>query len=55
MALALLGARGLFSHMQEALCHVNEKRVTLTQGVHAALSDFQWLAEDLVNRPTCLY
>ena len=23
--------------------------------MHAALSDFWWLAEDLANRPTCLY
>ena len=34
MALALPGARGLFSQMQEALCHVKDKRVTLSTGVH---------------------
>ena len=38
MVIALPGDIGLFSHMQEALCHVNGKRVTMTQGVHAFLS-----------------
>ena len=37
MALAL---PGILSHTQESLRHVNVKRVTLTQGVPAALSDF---------------
>ena len=41
--------------MQEALRHVNGKRVTLTQGVHEALADFQWLAEDMASRPTRLF
>ena len=52
MALALPGARGLFSQMQEALCHVRIKRVTLSPGVHNALDDFKWLAEDVAKRPT---
>ena len=47
MALAVPGARGLLSHMQEALRHVNVKRVTLTRGMNASLSDFRWLVEDL--------
>ena len=55
MALALPGARGLFSQMKESLCHVKVKRFTLSTGVHEALSDFQWLAEDVANRPTCMY
>ena len=55
MSLALPGSRGLFSQMQEALRHVNGKRFTLTWGVHEALSDFQWLAEDMASRPTCLF
>ena len=55
MALALPGARGMFSQMQEALCHVKGKRVTLSTGVHKALSDFKWLAEDVANRPTRMY
>ena len=54
MSLAFQGSRGLFIQMQEALRHVNEKRVMLTQGVHAALADFQWLAEDMASRPTRL-
>ena len=55
MSLALPGSRGLFSQMQEALLHVNGKRVPLTRGVHEALADFQCLAEDMVSRPTCLF
>ena len=52
MALALSSSGGLFMHMQENLLHVNDKRVTLTRGVHAALSDFRWLADDLEKLPT---
>ena len=55
MALALPGARGLFRQKHEALCHVKGKRVTLSTGVHEALSDLQWLAEDVANRPTRMY
>ena len=55
MALALPGARGLFSQMQEALCHIKGKRVTLSPGVHDALDDFKWLAEDVAKRPTRMY
>ena len=40
MELALPGARGLFSQMQETLCHVKGKRVMLSIGIHEALSDF---------------
>ena len=39
--IALLGSRGLFSQMKEALCHVKGKRVTLYKGIHEALADFQ--------------
>ena len=35
--------------------HVKGKRVTLSTGVHEALKDFKWLAEDVANRPTCMY
>ena len=55
MALALPGAWGLFSQMQEALCHVKGKRVTLSPGVHDALDDFKWLAEDVAKQPTLMY
>ena len=55
MALSLPGARGLFSQMQEALCHVKGKRVTLSPGVHDALDDFNWLAKDVGKQPTRMY
>ena len=55
MALAFPGARVLFNQMQEALCHVKVKSVTLSLGVHEALSDFRCLAEDVANRPTRMY
>ena len=55
MALALPGARRLFSQIQEALFHVKGKRVTLSTGVHEALEDLKWLAEDVAKRPTQVY
>ena len=55
MAPALPGARVLFSQMQEVLCHFKGKSVTLSTGVHEALADFRWLAEDVANRPTRMY
>ena len=55
MAISLPRARGLFIHIQEALCHVEGNRVVLTRGVHQALTDFQWLADDLGKRSTRLY
>ena len=41
MALALPEARGLFSQIQEALCHVKGKMVTLSKDVHESLEDFK--------------
>ena len=55
MALDLPGARGLFIQMQESLCHVKGKRVKMSKGVHEALADFPWLAEDVANRSTRIY
>ena len=55
MALAPPGARRLFSQIQESLCHIKGKRVTLFTGIHEALSDFRWLPEEVANRPTCIY
>ena len=52
MAIALPGDRGLFSHMQEALRHMEGKRVELIRGVHQTLVDFQWLVEELSKLPT---
>jgi len=56
MVPAIPGARGLFSQLQEALGHPDErKRIKLHQGAHDALEDFRWLATDLASRPTRLY
>ena len=55
MALALPGSRGLFSQIQETLCHVKGKRVTLSKGIHKALADFCWLVEYLSKRPMHIY
>ena len=52
MALALPGARGLFSHMQSALAAKVGARVALCKGVHQALDDFRWLLRDITSRPT---
>ena len=54
MAIVLPGARVLFSHIKEALHHVEIKRLVLTRAVHQDLEDFRWLAEDLSRRPTIL-
>ena len=55
MALAIPGARGLFSQMQEALRHVPQGRIALSPAVHQALADFRWMLDDLAARPTRLY
>ena len=55
IAPALPGARELFIQLQEAICHVKGKRITLPTGVHDALSDFRWISEDVPNRPTRMY
>ena len=45
----------MFIQMQEALCPVKGKRVTLSIGIPDALEDFKWLAKDVANRPTRMY
>jgi hypothetical protein len=55
MALALPGARGLFSHLQAALRTKQSNRVRLTTGFHSALHDFRWIQTNLHSRPTRLY
>ena len=55
MYISLSSARGLFSHMQDSLRHVEGKRVALTRGIHQALAELWWLAEDLSRLPTRLY
>lgn len=52
MALALPGARNLFSTMQRALASKIGGRVALNKGVHQALDDFRWLLHDITSRPT---
>ena len=54
MALALPGARGLFSHLQQAIHSRQGTRLRLTPAFHQALEDFRWLATHLGSRPTRL-
>ena len=54
MALALPGARGLFSHLQAALNTASATRLRLSPSFHAALNDFRWLHADVGARPTRL-
>jgi hypothetical protein len=54
MSLALPGSRGLFSELQDALRHKTQNRLRLSRGVHDALDDFRWLADNIANRPTRL-
>ena len=54
MSIAIPGARGLFSLLQEAFRHRerDRPRLRLTKAVHTVLNDFRWLAEDVAARPT---
>jgi hypothetical protein len=52
MSLALPGARHLFSHMQHALTTKSKGRIALRKGVHDAISDFQWILNNISTRPT---
>jgi len=52
MALALPGARHMFSHMQHALTNKLGTRVSLRKGVHQALEDFRWMLDNIASRPT---
>jgi len=54
MALAIPGARGLFSLLQEVFRHEESTRprLRLTRAAHGFLDDFRWLARDLSARPT---
>ena len=56
MAVAIPGARGLFSLLQEALRHreSSRPRIRLSKAVHRVLDDFRWLAKDIGGRPTRL-
>jgi hypothetical protein len=48
MALAIPGARGLFSHLQAALRTADTtKRIRASRHVHATMDDLRWLASTL--------
>jgi hypothetical protein len=53
MVLAIPGARGLFSTLQQAFQEPESAtRLRLHKHVHDFLDDFRWLARDLSTRPT---
>ena len=52
MSIALPGSRNMFGRLQNALSLQSKSRVTLNKGVHQALDDFRWIAQDLTDRPT---
>lgn len=54
MAIAIPGARGIFSHLQAALQarNVSQGRIRVSSHVRATLDDFTWLADSLQLRPT---
>ena len=53
MQIALPGSAGCFSFLQNALDR-NKKQVKITPAVRDQLLDFQWLADNLAQRPTHL-
>jgi hypothetical protein len=53
MSLALPGAKNLFSILQAALSASSRTgRIALKKGVHDSLNDFQWIYNDICQRPT---
>ena len=52
MAIALPGARHLFSTMQHALKAQLNQRISLKKGVHDSITDFKWMLKEISNRPT---
>ena len=52
MAVALPGARNMFSRLQRSLASRHKGRIALNKGTHQALDDFRWLAKDISARPT---
>ena len=54
MSIAIPGAWGLFSLLQEAFCHVemDRPRIRLTKVVHGFLDNFCWLTNDVASQPT---
>ena len=54
MTVAIAGSAGLFSHLQEALNLRTGHRVAINKHVAAELDDWQWLADDIMSRPTSI-
>ena len=52
MALALPGARKIFSRLQNALDKDSKTQVTLDKGVHQTLDNFCWMADYIAARLT---
>ena len=52
MVLAVPGLRGLFSLLQEAFQHKQQKRIRLSRSLHHFLDDMRWLLANLAHRPT---
>lgn len=54
MAIAIPGAKGLFSILQEAFRHedTRRRRLRLSSTLHGFLDDFRSLARDITSRPT---
>ena len=54
ISIALPGARGLFSHMQNALKLKEGGRINSSKGIHTALDEFRWIQRSLTKRRTRL-
>ena len=52
MALALPGARNIFSHLQNALKNRKGGRIALRKGTHDTITDFKWMLQNIDSRPT---
>lgn len=52
MSLGIPGSKGLFSLLQEGLCHTDQYRLKITPAMRDQLTDFEHLAHSLKSRPT---
>ena len=53
--LAILGAEGMFSHIQAALVKAGSyNRIKVDRSTRDKLLNWKWLAEDIVTRPTSI-
>lgn len=55
MCLAIPGGHGLFSHLQQALCTSDKRRVRLNMAVQQEVADWLALASSIAARPTHLH